>query len=111
MDLIFCFCFCFFFYCFLDLTGAGEESIQYLNLYDTTPEVIHASSHSDLPIAVPLSGNILMEVSSSVLKAESWLRLHVLAYFKATKITTFLWVIQFSVKRIKKTTWFFTTIS
>ncbi|XVF59286.1 hypothetical protein PTKIN_Ptkin07bG0263400 [Pterospermum kingtungense] len=85
MALIFCF------FCFLGLTGAGQESIEYLNLYDTTQEVFHAlSSHNDLPIAVPVNGDVLSEVSSSVLKAESWLRLHVLAHFPATKITTIL---------------------
>ncbi|OMP01862.1 hypothetical protein COLO4_11562 [Corchorus olitorius] len=86
MGFIFCFCF----FCFLGLTGAGQESIQYLNLYETTPtpEVIHALSHSDVPIAVSVTGNVLDEVSSSVLKAESWLRLHVLAHFPAIKITT-----------------------
>ncbi|XWS45158.1 hypothetical protein CRYUN_Cryun15aG0112500 [Craigia yunnanensis] len=86
MGLIFCFCF----FCFLGLTGAGQESIKYLNLYDTTPEVIHALSHNDLPIAVPVNGNVLSEVASSVLKAESWLRLHILAHFPATKIITIL---------------------
>ncbi|XWS29716.1 hypothetical protein CRYUN_Cryun24cG0054000 [Craigia yunnanensis] len=86
MGLIFCFCF----FCFLGLTGAGQESIVYLNLYDTTPEVIHVLPHSYLPIAVAVNGNIIREVSSSVLKAESWLRLHVLAHFPATKITTIL---------------------
>ncbi|XVF17538.1 hypothetical protein REPUB_Repub10bG0131800 [Reevesia pubescens] len=80
----------FYFFCFLGLTGAGQESIEYLKLYDTTPEVFHASSHSDLPIAVPVNGQVLREVSSSVLKAESWLRLHVLAHFPAIKITTIL---------------------
>ncbi|XP_007047507.2 PREDICTED: glucan endo-1,3-beta-glucosidase 12 [Theobroma cacao] len=86
MGLIFCFSF----FCFLGLTGAGQESIEYLTLYDATPEVVHALSHSGLPVAVPVSGNVLSEVSSSVLKAESWLRLHVLAHFPATKITTIL---------------------
>ncbi|OMO56499.1 Glycoside hydrolase, family 17 [Corchorus capsularis] len=74
---------------FLLFSGAGQESIEYLNLYETTtPEVIHALSHSDVPIAVSVAGNVLSEVSSSVLKAESWLRLHVLAHFPAIKITT-----------------------
>ncbi|XVF61333.1 hypothetical protein PTKIN_Ptkin08bG0122100 [Pterospermum kingtungense] len=82
------FIFCFFLFCFQGLTG--QESFEYLNVYDTTPEVIHALSHSDLPIAIPVNGNILREVSSSVLKAESWLRLHVLAHFPAIKITTIL---------------------
>ncbi|GMI68777.1 hypothetical protein like AT5G67460 [Hibiscus trionum] len=82
--------FCLFLFCFLGLTGAGQESIEYLKLYETSPEVIHAVSHGDLPIAVPVNGNVLREVSSSVLKAESWLRLHVLAHFPATKITTIL---------------------
>ncbi|KAE8704862.1 zinc finger protein ZAT10-like [Hibiscus syriacus] len=81
---------CLFFFCFLGLTGAGQESIEYLKLYETSAEVIHALSHDDLPIAVHVNGNVLREVSSSVLKAESWLRVHVLAHFPATKITTIL---------------------
>ncbi|XWS33501.1 hypothetical protein CRYUN_Cryun22dG0088600 [Craigia yunnanensis] len=88
LKMMFIFCFCFF--CFLGLTSACQESIEYLNLYDTTPEVIHALSHNDLPIAVSVNDNVLREVSSSVLKADSWLRLHILAHFPAIKITTIL---------------------
>ncbi|MBA0620274.1 hypothetical protein Godav_006024 [Gossypium davidsonii] len=81
---------CLFFLCFLGLTGAGQESIEYLRLYDTAPEVIHALPHGDVPIAVAVNGNVLREVSSSVLKAESWVRVHALAHFPAAKITTIL---------------------
>ncbi|XVF61326.1 hypothetical protein PTKIN_Ptkin08bG0121500 [Pterospermum kingtungense] len=70
------------------IKSAGQESFEYL--CDTTPEVIHPLSPSDLPIAIPVNGIILREVSSSVLKADSWLRLHVLAHFPAIKITTIL---------------------
>ncbi|XP_015578515.1 glucan endo-1,3-beta-glucosidase 3 [Ricinus communis] len=73
---------------FLGLTGAGQESIQLLNLYDATPEVIQAMSHSAHPLAISVSLEDLTGVSSSVLKAENWLRTHVLAHFPATKITT-----------------------
>ncbi|KAF5752838.1 putative Glucan endo-1 3-beta-glucosidase [Tripterygium wilfordii] len=72
--------------CFLGLTGAGQESIELLKLYDT--EVLKESSHSGIPIAVSVNSEDLNEVSSSVLMAESWLRTHVLAHFPKTKITT-----------------------
>ncbi|XVE82923.1 hypothetical protein DITRI_Ditri16bG0044200 [Diplodiscus trichospermus] len=53
-------------------------------------EVIHPLSHYDLPVVVPVNGNVLSGVSSSALKAESWLRLHILPQFPAVKITTIL---------------------
>ncbi|PON66751.1 Glycoside hydrolase [Parasponia andersonii] len=75
-----------FFFCFLGLTCAGQESVQLLNLYTTTPEVPQtASSHS---IAVSVSGGDLHEVSSSVLVAERWLRTNVLAHYPASRVTT-----------------------
>ncbi|GKU98845.1 hypothetical protein SLEP1_g11784 [Rubroshorea leprosula] len=85
--------FCFFhilFLCFLGLTGAGQESFEYLNLHDTTQEALQASPHGGLPVAVPVSVHDLGEVSTSILKAESWLRNHVLGHFPSTKITTIL---------------------
>ena len=74
--------------CVSFFAGAGQESIELLNLYDTNPEVFQASSPSALPIAVSVSAENLNEVSSSVLMAETWLRTHVLAHYPATKITT-----------------------
>ena len=69
--------------------GAGQESVQLLNLYIAMPEVHQtASSHSGLPIAVSVSSGDLHEVSSSVLMAETWLRTHVLAHYPATRVTT-----------------------
>ncbi|KAL5753127.1 hypothetical protein ACOSQ2_023634 [Xanthoceras sorbifolium] len=81
----------FFFLCLLGLTAAsatGQESIELLNLYYTTPEVVQASSHSDLPVAVSVSVKDLNEISTSVLMAESWLRTYVLAHYPANKVTT-----------------------
>ncbi|KAG6666084.1 hypothetical protein CIPAW_01G005800 [Carya illinoinensis] len=77
-----------FFICALSRTGAGQESVVYLNLYNTSPEFFQASSHSALPIAVSVGAENLSEVSSSVLMAEMWLRTHVLAHYPASKITT-----------------------
>lgn len=70
------------------VAGAGQEYVERLKLYDTTPEVIQAASHSGLPVAVSVSEKNLNEVSSSVLKAETWLRNNVLAHYPATKVTT-----------------------
>lgn len=79
-----------FFLCSYALTGAGagQESVELLNLYETNPEVFQASSDSALPIAVSVGAENLNEVSSSVLMAETWLRTHVLARYPAAKITT-----------------------
>ncbi|KDP32066.1 hypothetical protein JCGZ_12527 [Jatropha curcas] len=75
--------------CFLGLTGAGQETnIQFLNLYDTTSGVFEGMSKSDHAFAVSASVEDLIEISRSVLKAESWLRTHVLSQFPATRITT-----------------------
>ncbi|GAV58689.1 Glyco_hydro_17 domain-containing protein/X8 domain-containing protein [Cephalotus follicularis] len=76
------------FLCLLGLTGAGQEYIELLNLYGTNPQVLPAMSPTGLPKAVSVSDKHLNEVSTSVLKAETWLRNHVLAQYPATKITT-----------------------
>ncbi|KAM6564181.1 hypothetical protein CsatB_024179 [Cannabis sativa] len=69
--------------------GAGQESVQLLNLYISTPEAPKTvSSHPSLPIAASVSSGDLHGVSSSVLMAESWLRDHVLAYYPANRFTT-----------------------
>lgn len=68
--------------------GAGQESINLLNLYDTTSEEFRASSRPGLPIAVSVSNEDLNDVSSSVLMAETWLRTHVLPHYPASQITT-----------------------
>lgn len=72
------------FYC----VDAGQESIQVLNLCDSTPEVLQAMSKSGHPLAMSVSDEDLSGVSGSVLMAESWLRTHVLGHFPATNITT-----------------------
>ncbi|XAR57717.1 Glucan endo-1,3-beta-D-glucosidase [Bertholletia excelsa] len=81
-----------FFICFLGLfsvTGHGsQESVGYLILHDPSPVNLGALSHTGVPVAVSVSNERLVEVSSSVGLAESWLRNHVLAYYPATKITT-----------------------
>ncbi|KAK9284370.1 hypothetical protein L1049_023541 [Liquidambar formosana] len=78
----------FFFIYLVGLTGAGQESIEIINLYDSSPVVLQDLSHTGLHVAVSISHSDLNEVSSSVLMAESWLRAHVLSNYPATKITT-----------------------
>lgn len=74
---------------FLWFSVASQESIELLNLCETTQEVLQASSfQADLPVAVSVSAENLNGVSTSVLMAESWLRSHVLAHYPATRITT-----------------------
>lgn len=73
---------------FPDVAGAAQESIELLNLCETTQEVLQASSQSDLPVAVSVSTEELNGVSTSILTAETWLRSHVLAHYPATRITT-----------------------
>ncbi|XP_050208510.1 glucan endo-1,3-beta-glucosidase 13 [Mercurialis annua] len=75
---------------FLGLSGAGQENVQLLHLHDTNLEVSQEMSNSGLSLAISVSNDDLNGVSSSVLKAENWLKTHVLAYFPATKITTII---------------------
>ena len=72
--------------------GAGRESIEFLNLCETTDDILEASSssHADLPLAISVSNEDLNGVSSSILLAETWLRSNVLAHYPAAKITTIL---------------------
>ncbi|KAI4315060.1 hypothetical protein L6164_027907 [Bauhinia variegata] len=77
-----------FFLCLLGLAAAGQESIELLNLCETTEEILEASSQSDLPVAVLVGAGDLNGVSSSVLSAETWLRSRVLVHYPSTKITT-----------------------
>ncbi|XP_022986428.1 glucan endo-1,3-beta-glucosidase [Cucurbita maxima] len=83
---------CSFFFSFfflLGLTTAGQESIQFLKLYDKISSGVSPPiSASQLPIAVSVTDAELPEVSSSVLMAETWLRAFVLAHYPATSITT-----------------------
>ncbi|RVX23483.1 Glucan endo-1,3-beta-glucosidase 7 [Vitis vinifera] len=77
-----------FFLTFLVLTGYSSESVELLTLYDSSPVVLQAMSHTGVPIAVSVSEDDLNEVSGSVLMAESWIRTHVLAHYPSTNITT-----------------------
>lgn len=78
-----------FFLCFLGLTVTGQESIEFLNLCETTEDILQASSQADeLPLAVSVSAEALNEVSFSILLAERWLRHNVLAHYPASNITT-----------------------
>ncbi|CAN0917856.1 Glucan endo-1,3-beta-glucosidase 4 [Linum grandiflorum] len=71
--------------CFLGLTVAAQENIHIVTLYE------HDSASSKPHLAVELSNQQhLKDVSSSVLKAETWLRTHVLSYFPSSNITTIL---------------------
>ncbi|KAL6311942.1 hypothetical protein AAG906_012078 [Vitis piasezkii] len=77
-----------FFLTFLVLTGSSSESVGLLTLYDSSPVVLQAMSHTGVPIAVSVSEDDHNEVSGSVLMAESWIRTHVLAHHPSTNITT-----------------------
>ncbi|KAA8522602.1 hypothetical protein F0562_013037 [Nyssa sinensis] len=72
----------------LGLTGATQESVELLHLYDPSPMVLQGLSHTGIPVAVSVSNEHLNEVSSSVIIAESWVRTHVLGHYPATNITT-----------------------
>ncbi|WCJ31389.1 O-Glycosyl hydrolases family 17 protein [Euphorbia peplus] len=87
---MFCLLFNLFLVCFLGLTYAGQETFEIQNLYEAALENLHTMSQSAHPLAVSVSNEHIHEVSSSVLKAETWLRTHVLSHFPAVKITTIL---------------------
>ncbi|KAG4987739.1 hypothetical protein JHK85_030722 [Glycine max] len=72
----------------LGLTVTGQESIEFLNLCETTEDILQASSHAELPLAISVNGGNLNEVSFSILLAEKWLRHNVLAHYPASNITT-----------------------
>lgn len=74
--------------CSLGLTVTGQESIDFLNLCETTDDILQASSNSELPLAVSVNAENLNEVSFSILLAEKWLRYNVLAHYPLAKITT-----------------------
>ncbi|KAL1196482.1 Glucan endo-1,3-beta-glucosidase 1 [Cardamine amara subsp. amara] len=78
----------FFFIPFLGFAGAGEEStpIEALNL---PHKLIQLPQTTDLDLAVSVSDNkTITEISSSIIKAETWLKTHVLSRYPSTKITT-----------------------
>ncbi|RDX88989.1 Glucan endo-1,3-beta-glucosidase 13, partial [Mucuna pruriens] len=72
----------------LGLTVTGQESIEFLNLCETSHDILQVSSHSEFPLAVSVSAGDLNEVSVSVLLAERWLRHNVLAHYPLAKIST-----------------------
>ncbi|KAK7406460.1 hypothetical protein VNO78_08086 [Psophocarpus tetragonolobus] len=78
----------FFFLCLLGLTVSGQESIEFLNLCETSDDILQASSHTELPLAVHVNAGKLNEVSFSILLAERWVRHNVLAHYPAANITT-----------------------
>ncbi|KAL0686443.1 hypothetical protein Bca4012_053291 [Brassica carinata] len=75
----------FFFIPILGFAGAGQEStpIEALNLLQLLPQT------TDLELAVSVRDNkTITEISSSIIKAETWLKTHVLSRYPSTKITT-----------------------
>lgn len=62
--------------------GGVEETVEAMSLYNQALNDLISNSNTDasLPLAALLSGLDLVHVSSSVLKAESWLRTQVLAH-------------------------------
>ncbi|CAH2043240.1 unnamed protein product [Thlaspi arvense] len=78
----------FFFIPFLGFAGAGQEStpIEALNLHH---KVLQLPQTTDLDLAVSVGDNkTITEISSSIIKAETWLKTHVLSRYPSTKITT-----------------------
>ncbi|CAN8251442.1 unnamed protein product [Cochlearia groenlandica] len=78
----------FFFIPFLGFAGAGQEStpIEAANLYH---RLIQLPQTTDLDFAVSVRDNkTIAEISSSITKAETWLKTHVLSRYPSTKITT-----------------------
>ncbi|KAF5194549.1 Carbohydrate-binding x8 domain-containing protein [Thalictrum thalictroides] len=86
MLVLFLFLLCAF--CLQGLTKASQETVLLINLNDPTPMVLQALSHSGSSVAVSVHPQDLTAVSSSVLKAERWVRTHVLSHFPSIKITT-----------------------
>ncbi|XP_010484493.1 PREDICTED: glucan endo-1,3-beta-glucosidase 12-like [Camelina sativa] len=77
-----------FFIAFLGFAGAGQEStpIEALNLHH---KVLQLPQTTDLDLAVSVSDNkTITEISSSIIKAETWLKTHVLSRYPTIKITT-----------------------
>ncbi|CAF2145457.1 BnaAnng05110D [Brassica napus] len=75
----------FFFIPILGFAGAGQEStpIEALNFLQLLPQT------TDLELAVSVRDNkTITEISSSIIKAETWLKTHVLSRYPSTKITT-----------------------
>jgi hypothetical protein len=78
----------FLFIAFLSFAGAGQEStpIEALNLNNN---LLQLPQTTDLDLAVSVSGNkTITEISSSIIKAETWLKTHILSRYPSTKITT-----------------------
>ncbi|KFK28432.1 hypothetical protein AALP_AA8G513900 [Arabis alpina] len=70
-----------FFVAFLGFTGAGQES--------TLIEALQLPQTTDLDLAVSVSDNkTITEISTSIIKAETWLKTHVFSRYPSTKITT-----------------------
>uniref|UniRef100_F6HXB6 glucan endo-1,3-beta-D-glucosidase n=1 Tax=Vitis vinifera TaxID=29760 RepID=F6HXB6_VITVI len=69
------------------MLASSSESAELLTLYDSSPVVLQAMSHTGVPIAVSVSEDDLNEVPGSVLMVESWIRNHVLAHHPSTNIT------------------------
>ncbi|CAA7034623.1 unnamed protein product [Microthlaspi erraticum] len=78
----------FFFICFLGFAGASQEStpIEALNLHS---KLLQLPQTTDLDLAVSVGDNkTIAKISSSIIKAETWLKTHVLSRYPSTKITT-----------------------
>ncbi|XP_057500002.1 glucan endo-1,3-beta-glucosidase 3-like isoform X1 [Actinidia eriantha] len=73
---------------FLALTGSGHELVEQLTLYDPSPVILQALSHTGVSVVIAVGNEHLNEVSNSVDLAENWVRTHVLSHYPATKITT-----------------------
>ncbi|CAI9758492.1 unnamed protein product [Fraxinus pennsylvanica] len=69
-------------------TVTGQETVEFLTLYDLTAQALHDLPDNGLPVAVQVENQYLRNVSNSVLMAETWVRAHVLSHYPATNITS-----------------------
>ncbi|XP_045812192.1 glucan endo-1,3-beta-glucosidase 12 [Trifolium pratense] len=69
---------------------SGEQNIEFLNLCETSEDIVTASSNSEFPLAVSLNNEDLNEVSTNILLAEKWLRSNIFPYYPSSKITNII---------------------
>lgn len=72
----------------LALSVSGQQqSLEFLNLCETSDDIVQASSNSESPIAVSLNNENLNHVSNNILLAETWLRSNISPFYPSSKIT------------------------
>ncbi|CAK8539643.1 unnamed protein product [Lathyrus sativus] len=69
------------------LVSGQQQSLEFLNLCETSEDIVQASSNSEFPIAVSLNNENLNHVSNNILLAETWLRSNIFPFYPSSKIT------------------------